>query len=457
VLRYLLFFYILAACSPASQPSATAGLPRARPSWLSAKPASDTYFIGIGHSAKTGANNYIQQAKKSALQDLVSEIRVTVSSTSVLTTIDENNAFRDRYEQIIQTDAADEIEEFEKVDAWEDENNYWVFYRLSRQRYREIKEQQKRDAVALALDLFTRARQSEKAGREAEAFGFYFQGFRAIEKYLGEPIRLQFEGADILLTTEIYSSMQNLLSRIELTATPPQLELNRRVATNAQTIVLHSFLRNEKRPVTGLPLRAAFEKGSGDVFPTYTTDATGRAQMLLTKIGSRDLEQTVAVRLDVSAFAGNNPSEIYHLIAQKLVVPTAVVLLRVERPLVFVTAEEKTFGAPRTNQQVTNRLKNFLTQNGFELTEHRNRADLLMDVQADSEKGAVSGSIFITFMTAVINVTDVAENRKIYSATIDRVRGFSLDYDRSSQEAYNKGLEILEKEKLPDLLNAILQ
>jgi hypothetical protein len=459
VLRFLLFFGLLAAaCSPAPQPANTQAPPvRPRPAWLSAKPASDVYFIGIGHSAKTGDNNYIQQAKKSALQDLVSEIKVTVSSTSVLTTIDENKEFRDRYEQMIQTEAADEIEEFEKVDAWEDERNYWVFYRLSKQRYREIKEQQKRNAVALALDLFTKARQSERGGREAEAFGFYFQGFRAIEKYLAEPIRLEFEGREILLTTEIYASMQKLLGRIELSATPAQIDVNRRIATTAQTITLHSFLRDEKRPVEGLPLRAAFEKGSGDVFPTYKTDAQGRAQMLLTKIGSRDIEQTVAVRLDVHAFAGNNPSEIYALIAQKLVVPKAVVLLRVQRPLVFVTAEEKTFGAPRSNQQVTNRLRNFLTQNGFELTDQRNRADLLMDVRADSEKGAVSGSIFITFMTAVINVTDAQDNRKIYSATVDRVRGFSLDYERSSQEAYNKGLEILEKEKLPEMLNAILQ
>ena len=75
----------------------------------------------------------------------------------------------------------------------------------------------------------------------------------------------------------------------------------------------------------------------------------------------------------------------------------------------------------------------------------------------DSEKGSVSGSIYITYVTAVIRVALAQNNKEIYATTLDRVKGYSLDYDRSSQEAYNKSIETLEKEKLPELLDAILQ
>ena len=76
---------------------------------------------------------------------------------------------------------------------------------------------------------------------------------------------------------------------------------------------------------------------------------------------------------------------------------------------------------------------------------------------ADSEKGAVSGSIYITYVTSVIRVSMANENKEIYATTLDRIKGYSLDYDRASQEAYNKALEVLDKEKMPELLNAILQ
>src|SRR4051812_19327010 len=75
----------------------------AKPAWLSAKPAEDVYYVGIGHSLKDGTNNYIQEAKKSALEDLISEIKVSVSSTSVLTSLDVNKEFTEKYEQIINT------------------------------------------------------------------------------------------------------------------------------------------------------------------------------------------------------------------------------------------------------------------------------------------------------------------------------------------------------------------
>ena len=428
-----------------------------KPAWLSAKPAEDVYYIGIGHSVKDGTNNYIQSAKKSALEDLISEIKVNISSSSALTSLDVNKEFTEKYEQIINTTAADELEEFEQVDSWEDDRNYWLYYRLSKQRYHEIKEQKKRDAVSLALDFFTKAKTSERAGQIVESLSFYFQGFRAIEKYLGEPIRIEFEGKEILLTNEIIASIQHQLDNITITNSPNALEINRRVAMSGQPVMTRVTYKDSGKPVADLPLNAMFEKGSGDVFPTYKSDAGGSAKILLTKITARDLEQSMAVRVDLLAFAGQDASDVYKLVAQKLAVPTANVVMKVQRPLVYVSAQEKSLGVDKSTRQVTNKIKNYLATAGFEFTDNKNLSELWVDIQADSEKGSASGSIFITYVTAIIKVATTKDNKEIYATTIDRIKGYSLDYERSSQEAYNKSIDALEKEKLPELLNAILQ
>ncbi|MGE0771646.1 MAG: LPP20 family lipoprotein [Cyclobacteriaceae bacterium] len=448
--------FVLAACSPSTTALKT-DLQNPKPEWLSAKPIQGAYYIGIGHSGKDGTNNYVQAAKKSALEDLISEIRVTISSTSVLSQIDANKEFQERYEQIIKSTATDEVQEYEQVDTWEDDRNYWVYYRLSKQRYKEIKDEQKRNAVALALDFFTKAKQSERSGDNVQALGFYFKGFHAIEKYLAEPIRLEFEGREILLTNEIYASIQQLLDRMKLTADPAELAVNRRVAQSTSSITVQATYKDSGKPVAALPLKASFEKGAGDVFPDYKTDPSGQAKVLISKISSRDLEQSVGVQVDLVSFAGENASDIYHLVAQKMVVPKTNILLKVQRPLVYITSIERTLGSDKSNQQMTNRLKNFLTSSGFELTDSKDKAELWMDINANSEKGAVSGSIYITYVTAVIKVVSVANEKEIYATTLDRIKGYSLDYERSSQEAYNKSLEVLEKDKLPELLNAILQ
>jgi hypothetical protein len=132
VKQLFFFLLILVGCSPSvTNSSLKSDLQNPKPEWLTAKPVSASYYIGIGHSTRDGSNNYIQSAKKSALEDLVSEIKVNISSTSVLSQIDANREFQEKYEQIIKTTVADEIQEFEQVDAWEDDRNYWVYYRLS--------------------------------------------------------------------------------------------------------------------------------------------------------------------------------------------------------------------------------------------------------------------------------------------------------------------------------------
>ncbi|HLZ16482.1 MAG TPA: LPP20 family lipoprotein [Cyclobacteriaceae bacterium] len=458
---FIFFFIVLVSCSPAvtqnkSKKKGKKDL-NPQPAWLSDKPDDGVYYIGIGHATKDGQNNYVQEAKKSALEDLVSSIKVNVSSTSVLNQLDDGKGFSEKYQQMIQTKAADDIEEFEQVDVWQDDRNYWVYYRLSKQRYKEIKDELKANAVTLGLDFFTKARQAEKSNDPVTALGFYYQGFRAVEKYLAEPLRIQFEGNDILLTNEIISSMQLLLDKMHLAVSPNQIMLNRIVAQSGQTVTARAVDKASQKPIPGLPLVAAFEKGAGDVFPDYKTDDNGSAKILLTKISSRDLEQTLAVMVNILKFAGDNPSEIYSLVAQKIVVPKDIVVMNVQRPLVYLSSLEKNLGIEKSNQQVANKIKNYLANAGFEFTGDKTKAELALDVNSNSEKGAVSGSIFITYATSVIRVSSVKDDKEIYATTVDRVKGFSLDYERSSQDAYNKLLEDLDNKTLPELLNAILQ
>jgi hypothetical protein len=453
VKRIIPLLLFLSACSPKVQPPDAEAM---KPSWLKDQPYREGYYTGIGHSQKDGTNNYIQAAKKSALDDLVSQIKVNVSSSSVLSFFETDKKMQEQYEQIIKTTAADEIQEFELVDAWEDAGNYWVYYQLSIGRYRQIKEEQKRNATLLAKDYFTKGQESEKAGERLQAISYYFQAFRSIEKYLGEPIRASVNGQEVLLVNEIYASIQNLLDKITVRVSPGEILLNRRLTQSAQNVIAKTTYKDNS-PAIGLPLIASFEKGKGDIFPDYKTDESGGAKILISKISSSEVDQTVSVKVNIDALSGTSTSPVYALIAKTLHVPGSQVLMKVQRPVVFLTSDEKSLGFVRGTFQISNKLKNLLVNNGFEFTENKNSADLWFDIRADSEKGSVSGSIYITYLTGIIKVTAMKEGKEIYAATLNRVKGYGLDYDKSSVDAYNKALESLEKDQIKDLLNTVLQ
>lgn len=451
--RFIPLLLLIYACSArvhAPDPQAS------KPSWLKDQPYREGYYTGIGHSSKDGTNNYIQIAKKSALDDLVSQIKVNVASTSILSSFETDQQFREQYEQIIKTTVAEEIEEFELVDAWEDENNYWVYYQLSIARYQQIKEEQKRNATLLAKDYYFKGLEAEQRRERLQAISFYFQAFRSIEKYLGDAIRVTVGDREFLLVNEIYASIQKLLQATQMRVNPAEILVNRRLA-QSQIDVVASARYEDGSVISGLPMTAFFEKGSGDIFPEYTTNARGEAKVLITRISSVEAEQRVGVKVNIDALSGAGNSPVYSLIARTLKVPSARVLLKVQRPVVFLTAEEKTFGSRKPNHQISNKLKNLLVNNGFEFTNNKNAADLWLDIQADAEKGAISGSIYITYLTGVIKVMAMKEGREIYATTLDRVKGYGLDYDKSSVDAYNKALEALEEERLKEMLLTVLQ
>lgn len=451
--RIIPLLLLFCACSARVQQPAPEDL---KPSWLKDQPYRNGYYTGVGHSIKDGSNNYVQAAKKSALDDLVSQIKVNVASTSVLSFFENDRNFREEYEQIIKTTAADDIEEFELVDAWEDANNYWVYYQLSISRYRQIKEEQKRNATILATDYYLKGLGAEREGNRLQALSFYFQALRSIEKYLGEAIRTVVDDREVLLTNEIYAAVQGVLRKIKIRVNPAEVLVNRRLA-QSQLDVIATATFDDGSPVAGLALNASFEKGNGDVFPEYTTNSDGIAKVLLTRIGSMEAEQSVRVKVNIDALSGTSGSQLYSLIARTLNVPSALVVLNVQRPVVFLTSEEKSLGLRKSNEQISNKLKNLLASNGFEFTTNKNAADLWFDIHADSEKGSVSGSIYITYLTGVIKVTAVREGKEIYATTIDRVKGYGLDYDRSSVDAYNKALEDLEKQRMQEILHSVLQ
>jgi hypothetical protein len=332
-----------------------------------------------------------------------------------------------------------------------------VYYRLSISKYKQKKEEQRRNATMLATDYFTKGREADKAGERSGALSFYFQAFRALEKHLDEPIKATIEGREVLLSNEIYASIQGILEKIQLRASPAELVVNRRIQQTVQSILVLASFRDLNRPAIDLPLNAVFVKGAGDIFPTYKTNQNGEARILLNKIGSRDLEQSLAVKLDIDALSASGNSKVYALIAKTLNVPVVQVALKVQRPLVYLTAEERNLGSSKSNTQISNKLKNLLANNGFEFTSEKTMADLWFDVRADSEKGSVTGSIYVTYLTGVIRVSTVKEGKEIYQTTLDRIKGFGLDYDKSSIDAYNKALDTLEKDKINELISMVLQ
>ncbi len=286
------------------------------PSWVTTRPNSSEHFIGIASASKNNSN-YQKAAKKNALDDLLSEIRVTVQSVSILSQMDNNKVFTEEYQSIIKSTVADEIENLELVGTYEDEKDYWVFYRIQKVEYENQKQRNREQAQKMALQFFEKAKEVSLTNDYVTAIDFYLQSLLSIKSYWGENIEVNYQGKPMFLATEAYTQLQRLLDSIHLVSDVQTIQFSSRVE-NKQVLIQAKGTENIAIPkvpllVTSLPERANAKN--------YFTNENGQASIVLTLANSVTIDQ-VEVVLNLKNFSkGSSDDRFYQYLMQSLRCP----------------------------------------------------------------------------------------------------------------------------------------
>ncbi|MBM3436901.1 MAG: hypothetical protein FJY07_11875, partial [Bacteroidetes bacterium] len=147
-LYWIFAFMIFASCAAKKQAAEF----ELQPEWMKQKPIIPGYYIGIGSAKKVGTSaEYTAQARKDALADLAGEVSSTISSTSVLHTIETEYGHSETYDQTIKTTVDDYLEGFEPAEAYETADSYWVYFRVEKETYYAMKAKKKMEAIETAL------------------------------------------------------------------------------------------------------------------------------------------------------------------------------------------------------------------------------------------------------------------------------------------------------------------
>src|SRR5690606_4567447 len=106
----------------------------------------------------------------------------------------------------------------------------------------------KRNAVRHAADYYTKGLEASDNNERLKALSFYFQALRALEDYLADAVSVPIGGRSVLLTNEIYASIQDILRNIVITAEPGSLEVHRRMNQNNEALVAYARFNYNDAP-----------------------------------------------------------------------------------------------------------------------------------------------------------------------------------------------------------------
>ena len=451
----LIALFVLAGCKGKQKVVEPPVAEVQRPAWVQARPQNNAYYVGVGLSSKNRPDA-MESAKKNALNDLASEISVTVEGNSLLYTLDRKTQFDESFTSTIQTKSNEQLEGFELVDSWENGTEYWTYYRLSKAEHARIKAEKKAGAISTALDHRTRAQQSIGDGDLRSAFDQDLRALLAMKEYWGENDLVELDGKQVPLVNELYSELQKLTSGVQLSILPERCELSYANRFKRELLISAVHRTNgTSKELAQMPLFISYPGTGGKVTELKNTDTEGRARTTIQRVDAASRSLDVLVKLNLDELIGRELDRtLVSALVGSLTIPEQRCIIDVQMPKVFMRAQESNLGEAVGDAGVALAVREELTSNGFRLVDRESDAELLLNLNANTRKGGESNGFFTAFLDVTYSFRDRKSQDIIFEGGKQGVKGVQLSYEKAGLESFKKAVPDIRKELVPGIMNS---
>lgn len=418
----------------------TQNVKKRKPEWVQQRPTNEMFYVGIGIASK--ANNpfdFQQVAKKNAVNDLISEIKVTVSSHSLLSQYQNNKTFSQQFESDVKVTALNTIEQFNIIDSWEDQNFFWIYYRLSKEEYKAEQRRKMEAAIQQAENHFYRA-EAMNESQYTQSIRLKVKALTALQLYLNEDLQTIYNGKEVYLVTEIVNSIQNQFYNISLKSEVNALNgkvgkpIPEPFAVSVKTITTQQF-------IPFLPLTMYNENGKIEGTLATESDQGGIAKFAISKIANKAPIQIVKITTDMKAFIkADSISETLRAILLSIDMPSTSVRLNVVPIKILSQSDEQNLSKPLSANYIESALKKQLIDDGCIFVENKEEADYILRIQANTKpQGNIWGNMRTASLNVNISLIDQTNNTEVYKDGLREIKGFQTSDENAGIDAFQTG------------------
>jgi hypothetical protein len=457
----ILFFIILiiSACggSKKVQQQVQAPVYPPKPNWAQSRPITGNYYIGIGLANKrVSPTDFQQVAKNNALNDLASEIKVNINANSMLTQIESNSRFKEDFISATRLNTKLDLQDFEVVDSWENESEYWIYYRLSKSEYKAQQQKKIDNSVNAALNNFNRAKSLEKQGENSEALRNYLAAMIDVKPWLAENLETNIDGKQVFLGNEIYKSIQDNISSYQIIPSINTLKVKLGDSIDSEKIFFTVQDRKGKKLVN-IPVQVKYTNGKVTMVQESSM-IDGKVLFKIDKIRQpSQLNQEIEATINLQEIFTKTGDDLIKRMAKSFKTPSAKIVLQLENPKFFVKSNEKNMGESIKGGYLSNTVSKIASTNNFKVVASEKEADYIIDVMVNSTSVGKSFDMETATLNGVVSVFNNKTKAEVYSRNISNQRGVHLKVNEAGLNAYERAAQQLEKSFMEDFLEALLQ
>ncbi len=432
-----------------------------KPEWVQQRPVNEKFYIGIGSCSKIfNPQDFQQVAKKNALNDLVGEIQVSVSTNSILSQYQNNQEFKQQFFADTKITAQAFVEDFQVLDSWQNEQDYWIYYRLSKSEYEAAKRKKLNKSVNSSLDFLERADKLTFQNNYMQIMRMRIKALAAVQNYLNENLETEYKGSRVYLVNEILNQLQDQLYLLNVKSNLNELK-GKVGKPIQQPFLANVFLRDTskgKLAVPFVPMTMKIEQGKMDFGNSTLSDQNGEASFSIARILSKDPVQQLRVLVDLESLSKTDSVTIsLKKLILSLDAPGTNIRLMVDPIKVFVSSNEFNLDKKLAFNIIEPRLKKHLIEDGCNFVENRNDADYEIKINSNTkDMGVMFGKMLQSTIDMNISLIEIKNNLQIYSDALKEIRGFQTTPEKAGLNAYDEMLPLFWKNVFPTLRDELV-
>lgn len=451
--KYILPFMCLLFILPSCVLHKGKNNPNKKPAWVDQRPTQVQYYVGIGYASKIDNKNDFQQvAKKHALDDLLGEIKVSVSSHSLLSQHQQNQQFSQQFISDTRLASSATLEGFEVVDAFETKEQYWIYYRLSKADFEARRQKQLELAREQALDLLYRADKLSMQRDFVTTFKMRLQAAIVLQPFLNEGIECDYYGRRVYLLNEIYGQLQDQLLMVKLNSLQKEATAvaGRPVQTPLSVIATLQQKDSVRTEIAGLPLAL---KRENKVLNRTLTQTDGSASCITPPIVGSERLQQVLFMIDIEKMleADSLQNSMRKLLLQ-LESPSASIMIKVSPIRIYVSGTELNLDKSMRYPMLEPVIKKYLMDKGCSFTLKPGEADYEIHIESNTKDlGVMWGNMRRANIEFSLELREINSKEEIFSERLGGYEGFQTTPEKAGLEAYKNLSQQLQNKTLPGI------
>jgi len=435
----VLFFICIGNVLMAQSPGATE---ITVPDWVHSKPLGAEKYVGIGVAEKNKTADYQLEAKKNALYDLASEIKVNISTNSILYTVQNNNQYDQNFNSLIKLNNSDNIEGYKLVDVYENDKQYWAYYELDKAEYQKRKADKKQLIISKASNLIQLSFDDEQNNNISAALKKRIQAFSVLNPYLNEEIVFDVSQTKTVrsvfdLTNLIQLQLQSIVL-VPFTSAPvikpyqPQYApIN--LALTYKKIVLNDF-----------PFQILSDSDNITLEESSSTNSAGVLPIKIDYVKPAFQTSSISIIPDIKKLVENDSScfNSIDLLKQFIQTPTLKTEVNTQPVSVLISSTELNFDKPLSQKLIQNIVQEKFGNEEFNIVSDPKMADYVITIKSNTSTD-ISSDVLKEHYNLILVALDInivlknKANETLYSSDLPDIYGYANSPERAGINAYN--------------------